>query len=184
MLDRTTRGDLGHGANLLVRAAALAAVGGWDESLGAGARFTSSPEADLYDRLFLAGFHGRYEPAARAWHEQWRSSRQLIQLDWRYGFGNGARLAKLCAATGPGRADRRRGAVVVGPPAAGRAAARPEQDRGGPSGSTPGWNGRRIRSRSLHQGAKRTLRPPPRKLDRDGGTIRRAGWGLVGETCG
>ncbi len=108
LLDRTTRGDLGHGANLLVRASALAVVGGWDESMGAGARFTSSPEADLYDRLFFAGFHGRYEPAARAWHEQWRSSRQLIHLDWRYGFGNGARLAKLI------RRDRARARQIAG----------------------------------------------------------------------
>lgn len=108
VLDRGTRGDLGHGANLLVRASALAAVGGWDESMGAGARFTSSPEADLYDRLFLAGLHGRYEPLARAWHEQWRSPRQLIQLDWRYGFGNGARLAKLV------RGDRPRARQIAG----------------------------------------------------------------------
>ncbi|MEY2425349.1 MAG: hypothetical protein QOI61_921 [Actinomycetota bacterium] len=107
-LDRATRGDLGHGANLLVRKSALAAVGGWDESMGAGARFTSSPEADLYDRLFLAGFRGRYEPAALAWHEQWRSPRQLIQLDWRYGFGNGARLAKLV------RRDRPRARQIAG----------------------------------------------------------------------
>jgi glycosyltransferase involved in cell wall biosynthesis len=107
-LDRDSRGDLGHGANLLVRAAALAAVGGWDESLGAGARFKYAPEADLYDRLFAAGFVGRYEPSARARHEQWRSSRELVGLDWRYGFGNGARLAKLV------RTDRPRARRVGG----------------------------------------------------------------------
>jgi glycosyltransferase involved in cell wall biosynthesis len=101
VLDRTTRGDLGHGANLLVRAAALARVGGWDEALGNGARFKSAPEADLFDRLFAAGFVGRYEPTARARHEQWRSSRELIRLDWRYGFGNGARLSKLVRADRP-----------------------------------------------------------------------------------
>lgn len=101
-LDATTRGDLGHGANLLVRVAALEAVDGWDESLGSGGRFGSAPEADLYDRLFLAGFTGLYEPAARAWHEQWRSPRELILLDWRYGSGNGARLSKLA------RTNRRR----------------------------------------------------------------------------
>ncbi|MEY2417496.1 MAG: hypothetical protein QOG90_176 [Actinomycetota bacterium] len=105
-LDRTSRGDLGHGANLLVRTDALAAIGGWDEALGAGGRFKSAPEADLYDRLFAAGYVGRYEPAARARHEQWRSSRELVGLDWRYGFGNGARLAKLV------RTDRPRARVV------------------------------------------------------------------------
>jgi glycosyltransferase involved in cell wall biosynthesis len=108
VLDRASRGDLGHGANLLVRAAALEAIGGWDEALGAGARFKSAPEADLYDRLFAAGYVGRYEPAARAQHEQWRSSRELVRLDWRYGFGNGARLAKLV------RTDRARARLVGG----------------------------------------------------------------------
>jgi glycosyltransferase involved in cell wall biosynthesis len=106
-LDHQTRGDLGHGANLLVRRDALVAVGGWDESMGAGARFTSAPEADLFDRLFQAGFTGRYEPAAHAWHEQWRAPRELIVLDWRYGFGNGARLAKLV------RGDRARARRVA-----------------------------------------------------------------------
>jgi glycosyltransferase involved in cell wall biosynthesis len=108
VLAPTTRGDLGHGANVLVRADALAAVGGWDESLGNGARFKSAPEADLFDRLFAAGFHGRYEPTARARHEQWRSPRELVRLDWRYGFGNGARLAKLL------RSDRARARQVGG----------------------------------------------------------------------
>lgn len=95
VLTRDTRGDLGHGNNVLVRADALARIGGWDDALGAGAPFKSGPEADLYDRLFRAGFTGRYEPAAVVAHEQWRDSKQLIALDWRYGFGNGARLSKL-----------------------------------------------------------------------------------------
>ncbi len=108
ILHRATRGDLGHGANVLVRAAALDDVGGWDEAMGTGARFGSSPEADLYDRLFLAGLVGRYEPAARAWHEQWRTPTQLVRLDWRYGFGNGARIAKLV------RRDRPRARQIAG----------------------------------------------------------------------
>lgn len=105
LLDRTTTGDLGHGNNLLVRASALAVVGGWDEAMGVGARFKSAPETDLYDRLFAAGFTGRYEPAALAHHDQWRSPNELIRLDWRYGFGNGARIAKL-ARTDRARARR------------------------------------------------------------------------------
>ncbi len=108
VLDRTTRGDLGHGNNLLVRASALAAIGGWDDAMGVGARFKSSPETDLYDRLFAAGFTGRYEPAAVARHDQWRSPRQLIELDWRYGYGNGARIAKLV------RTDRARARRAAG----------------------------------------------------------------------
>jgi glycosyltransferase involved in cell wall biosynthesis len=108
VLDGDSRGDLGHGASLLVRTIALAAVGGWDEAMGVGARFRSSPETDLYDRLFAAGFVGRYEPSALAYHDQWRTSRELIRLDWRYGFGNGARLAKLV------RVDPRRARRVGG----------------------------------------------------------------------
>lgn len=101
-LTRTTRGDLGHGNNLLVRASALAVIGGWDEAMGVGGRFKSSPETDLYDRLFASGFTGHYEPTALARHDQWRTARELIELDWRYGYGNGARIAKLA------RTDRTR----------------------------------------------------------------------------
>ena len=61
-----------------------------------------SDETDLFDRLFAAGWVGWYEPAARAWHDQWRTRRQRIRLSWLYGFGAGARVAKL------GRTDRRR----------------------------------------------------------------------------
>jgi glycosyltransferase involved in cell wall biosynthesis len=107
VLDARSRGDLGHSANLLVRASALARVGGWDESLGAGGRFPAGPEIDLFDRLFGAGLAGRYEPSARAWHDQWRDKGELLRLDWRYGTGNGARLAKLV------RTDRRRARRVA-----------------------------------------------------------------------
>lgn len=118
VLDRTSRGDLGHGASILVRASALAAVDGWDAAMGNGGRFKSSPETDLYDRLFLAGFTGRYEPAVVAYHDQWRDSRGLIRLDWRYGFGNGARIAKLV------RTDRPRARQVAGEAAWGWGVAR------------------------------------------------------------
>lgn len=107
VLTRATRGDLGHGANVLVRASALAVVGGWDDALGVGGRFHSAPETDLYDRLFAAGFVGRYEPTAVARHDQWRNARGLVRLDWRYGYGNGARIAKLL------RADRARAARIA-----------------------------------------------------------------------
>ena len=94
-LDADTTGTLGHSASLAVRRGALEQIGGFDEAMGAGARFQSSPEVDLFDRLFAAGWVGWYEPAARAKHEQWRVRRQLLVLDWRYGMGAGARVAKL-----------------------------------------------------------------------------------------
>ncbi len=101
-LDRHSRGDLGHSANLVVRRAPLDLVGGFDDQMGVGARFKSAPELDLFDRLFAAGMVGRFSPEIRAVHEQWRDRDQLLRLDWRYGYGAGARLSKLV------RSDRRR----------------------------------------------------------------------------
>lgn len=100
--DVATTGPIGHGANVAVLRSALEAVGGFDEQLGPGRRFRASEDYDLFDRLLCSGYSGRYEPAMHAWHDQWRSKRQLIPLDWAYGIGSGARLAKLV------RTDRRR----------------------------------------------------------------------------
>lgn len=102
VLDRRTPGTLGHGASVGVLRAALEDVGGWDEAMGAGGRFRSSPEADLFDRLLAAGCTGDYVPSARAWHAQWRTERQVVALQVRYALGMGARMAKLV------RTDRRR----------------------------------------------------------------------------
>jgi glycosyltransferase involved in cell wall biosynthesis len=94
--DATTPGLLGHAASLAVRRAALESTGGFDEVLGAGARFGGSEDQDLFDRLFAAGWSGRYEPAALAWHDQWRDRlRMIVRLDYTYSRGRGARLAKL-----------------------------------------------------------------------------------------
>jgi glycosyltransferase involved in cell wall biosynthesis len=107
VFDRRSVGNIGHGANLGVRREILERLGGWDEALGAGGRFRSAPEADLFDRCFALGLVGRYEPAAIAVHEQWRGPRRLLLLDARYGYGNGARIAKLL------RTDRRRAALIA-----------------------------------------------------------------------
>ncbi|HVS67844.1 MAG TPA: glycosyltransferase [Mycobacteriales bacterium] len=88
-------GDLGASANLAVRRRALAAVDGFDETLGPGSWAASAEDLDLFDRLFRAGYLGRYEPTAVAEHDQWRSRAQLVRLDWRYGKGMGVRLARL-----------------------------------------------------------------------------------------
>ena len=99
--DESSVGNLGHGASLAVPRGVLEQLGGWDESLGVGGRFGSSPEHDLFDRCFAAGLTGRFEPTALAYHAQWRGPRRLLLLDARYGYGTGARLAKLL------RIDRR-----------------------------------------------------------------------------
>jgi len=101
-IDTTARGTLGHSANLAVRRSALEVVGGFDEILGAGGPLCGAEDYDLFDRLFAAGLIGRYEPSASSVHEQWRRKRSLLLLEWRYGIGLGARVAKLA------RADRRR----------------------------------------------------------------------------
>jgi len=91
----TPTGRCGHSANLTVRREALEAIDGFDELLGAGGRLRAAEDVDLIDRLLATGRTGYYEPGALAWHDQWRSRRQLIRLDWSYGFGNGARISKL-----------------------------------------------------------------------------------------
>lgn len=97
--DAHTPGLLGHAASLAVRRTAMESVGGFDEELGAGARFEAAPEGDLFDRMFAAGWAGRYEPGSLAWHDQWRRRlRVIVRLDYGYGKGSGARLAKLLKA--------------------------------------------------------------------------------------
>ncbi|MBV9291706.1 MAG: glycosyltransferase [Frankiales bacterium] len=107
VLDSTTRGVLGHSASLAVRRDVLEKIRGFDESMGAGSRFRASPEVDLFDRIFAIGRTGRFEPSARAWHESWRGTGEVIRLHYGYGVGAGARMAKLL------RTDRQRLRVVA-----------------------------------------------------------------------
>jgi len=104
--DATSVGNLGHGASLATRRTVLERLDGWDESMGIGGRFGAAPEHDFFDRCFGLGLTGRFEPAALAWHSQWRGPRRLLLLDARYGYGSGARIAKLL------RTDRRRARLV------------------------------------------------------------------------
>jgi glycosyltransferase involved in cell wall biosynthesis len=105
-IDSSDVGIIGHSANLGVHRAALALVGGFDERLGPGHPFIAE-DYDLFDRLLLAGVIGRYEPGARASHEQWRGRGERLVLDWHYGLGSGARLSKLA------RLDRTRALGVA-----------------------------------------------------------------------
>jgi glycosyltransferase involved in cell wall biosynthesis len=90
-----TRGTTGATANLAVRRMALEQVGGFDERLGPGTWARAAEDLDLLDRLLCDVGPGRFEPAAAAVHEQWRSRRQLVVLDFGYGLGLGARLVLL-----------------------------------------------------------------------------------------
>lgn len=112
ILDTSSVTELGNSANLGIHREVLDAVGGFDPVLGAGTPWVVE-DHDLFDRLLGAGHLGWSEPEALGWHEQWRSRSDLLRLDWRYGLGSGARLAKLV------RTDRRRAwrvfrAVTVG----------------------------------------------------------------------
>ncbi|HLX89976.1 MAG TPA: glycosyltransferase [Acidimicrobiales bacterium] len=95
VVDASLADDLGHGANLAVRRAALARVGGYDEQLGPGTRWHAAEDLELIDRLLAAGCTGLHEPSAAAVHVQWRGRRDLLRLEWRYGLGQGARLGRL-----------------------------------------------------------------------------------------
>lgn len=107
VLTSGTRGVLGHGASMAVRREVLDQIGGWDDALGAGGRFRSAPELDVFDRVFAAGWHGRYVPASLAEHHQWRTDNEVAKLHFRYAMGAGARMAKLQ------RTDRQRLRMAV-----------------------------------------------------------------------
>jgi glycosyltransferase involved in cell wall biosynthesis len=92
----------GISGNFAVRASALDRVGGFDVALGPGRWLRAAEDKDLFDRLLAAGLRGRYEPGMLVEHRQWRSRRQRLRLDWSYGIGAGARLAKVL------KTDRRR----------------------------------------------------------------------------
>jgi glycosyltransferase involved in cell wall biosynthesis len=94
-LDASTTGIIGHSANLSARRSALEHVGGFDELLGPGVRFRAAEDHDLFDRLFASGYVGRYEPSVSSYHESWRRIREWVRLQGAYGWGTGARIAKL-----------------------------------------------------------------------------------------
>ena len=97
----------GGAGNLVVDRAALAAVGGFDEQLGPGTWFASAEDLDLVDRLVATGCTGWYEPAAVAWHLQWRAAPEALRTHWAYGKGMGARLSRLA------RTDRARARALL-----------------------------------------------------------------------
>jgi glycosyltransferase involved in cell wall biosynthesis len=104
-IDPDFAGDPGHSANLTVRKSALERIGGFDEVLGAGGPFRAAEDKDLFDRLLASGFTGRYEPSAAVEHRAWRDRPNALSLSWGYGFGTGARIAKLLRTDRP-RAKR------------------------------------------------------------------------------
>ena len=146
-IDLETPAPLGASANLGVRRDALVAVGGFDELLGGGARLEAAEDLDLFDRLLAAGFRGRYEPEALAFHEQWRDRWALVRLDWRYGIGAGARLSKLARTDRPAPAPGRARGVLGRWPARARGAPSATSSASPPS---PRWSDSAARSSAPH----------------------------------
>jgi GT2 family glycosyltransferase len=80
-------GTFGAGANFAVRREALAAVGPFDEALGAGSPAKGGEDIDYFLRTILAGRAIAYEPAAIVWHVHRRELSALRgQMD---GYGSG-----------------------------------------------------------------------------------------------
>ena len=82
--------DLGHGACMAFRREAYLGCGGADDRMGAGSRLLSAEDHDLFLRLLVTGWKGKYEPGGA-----------------RCCIATGVRTAKSCStagASGSGRA--------------------------------------------------------------------------------
>jgi glycosyltransferase involved in cell wall biosynthesis len=106
-LDRDTRGLFGMSANAGVHREALDVINGFDTRLGPATWFGGGEDNDFFDRLVRAGFRGRYDPDVLVWHEQWRTGRAYLNVQWAYGKGMGARFAKAVLR------DRRRAMAML-----------------------------------------------------------------------
>jgi GT2 family glycosyltransferase len=89
-----TAGAFGTGANFAFRTHALRALGGFDESLGAGSPCGGGEDLDVFVRCLRAGHALCYEPAALVWHEHRADERELRQQMYGYGKGLSAYLSK------------------------------------------------------------------------------------------
>ncbi|MDX6220497.1 MAG: hypothetical protein QOJ48_2178 [Frankiales bacterium] len=86
--------DLGHGANLSVRRAALEGTGGWDEDLGPGTRWPGAEDKDLLVRLLRGGWRAGYRPQPVVEHLQWRGRGRALRAELGYARGAGALRAR------------------------------------------------------------------------------------------
>jgi GT2 family glycosyltransferase len=96
-----------HGANMAFRRTALDHVGPFDPLLGAGGRFRAAEDHDMVLRVLSSGWALVHAPDAVVAHRQWRSRGQVIRLEYGYGCGSGAFVAKTL------RGDLRGGARLL-----------------------------------------------------------------------
>jgi cellulose synthase/poly-beta-1,6-N-acetylglucosamine synthase-like glycosyltransferase len=78
---------IGHGANCCFRREALLAVGGFDETLGPGARGRAAEDVEAFRRVLSSGWRGWYEPSAVVVHLQWRTRGASVRRAYAYGVG-------------------------------------------------------------------------------------------------
>ncbi|MFZ0089659.1 MAG: glycosyltransferase [Solirubrobacteraceae bacterium] len=111
-------GTFGTGANVAFRRDAIEAIGGFDESLGAGSPAGGGEDLDAFVRLLRAGRVLSYEPAALVWHEHRIGETDLQEQMYGYGKGLSAYLCKFLFARSSGPEVARR--LLVGVLHAGR----------------------------------------------------------------
>lgn len=96
---------LASGFNMAFRREALDAAGAFDEELGAGAPYLSAEDSDMLYRVARAGWSIVCSNAITVVHDDWRSRRDDVKLQYGYGYGAGAQTAKHVV-SGDGTAGR------------------------------------------------------------------------------
>jgi cellulose synthase/poly-beta-1,6-N-acetylglucosamine synthase-like glycosyltransferase len=100
--------DLGHGALMAFRRAAVLDIGGFDPVLGAGRRLAGAEDLDMFCRLLRAGWIAVHQPDAIVGHANVRRHAEHRRLLYGYGLGLGAMAAKYY------RLERRLGLMLAG----------------------------------------------------------------------
>ena len=86
--------EVGHGANMAWRRAALEQIGGFDEALGPGTPLRAAEDVDAFWRLLREGWVGAFNPDSIVAHRQWRGRTSQLRVYVGYGVGSGALVVK------------------------------------------------------------------------------------------
>lgn len=87
-------GRFGTGANAAFRVDDIRALGGFDESLGAGSPSSGGEDLDAFVRILRSGLAISYEPSALVWHAHRVDDQALRRQMYGYGVGLSAYLFK------------------------------------------------------------------------------------------
>lgn len=87
-------GRFGTGANVAFRVNDIRAIGGFDESLGAGSASLGGEDLDAFVRMLQSGLAISYEPSALVWHAHRVDDQALRRQMYGYGAGLSAYLFK------------------------------------------------------------------------------------------